>query len=245
MRWVWFRLAAAIVAISGIVAGLLVNLDRAWRESHDVSDVLANYFSMFTIVSAVFSVIALTAAARWMLRHPGTTPEPIGLAMALAAVTGPVILLGLVFNVLLRGDPPPIAATDPAWVTFMDSWATETLHVVLPAYFVLDLLFADRVRGLPWSAVTVILSYPLVWTAYTMIRGERVANPDGSAPWWYPYGFLDPNTAGYASTLTYIGGILFAFVLLGVAIIGIGRARERHAAIGPPRARPRIRALHV
>ena len=74
-------------------------------------------------------------AARWMLRHPGTSPEPVGIAMAIAAVTGPVILLGIVFNVLLRGDPAPIAATDPAWVAFMDAWATETLHVVLPLYF--------------------------------------------------------------------------------------------------------------
>ena len=130
---------------------------------------------------------------------------------------------------LLRGDPAPIAATDPAWVEFMDAWATETLHVVLPIYFLLDLLFAARRRGLPWWSLAVIVSYPLVWTVYTMSRGERVPNPDGSTPWWYPYGFLDPHTAGYGSAFTYIGGILLAFVLLGVAIIGIGRARERHA----------------
>jgi hypothetical protein len=241
MRWVWFRIAASVVAFSGVVAGLLVNIDRAVREGQDVSDVLANYFSMFTIVSAILSVIALTMAARWMSRHPGTSPEPIGVAMAIAAVTGPVILLGIVFNVLLRGDPPPIAATDPGWVSFMDSWATETLHVVLPVYFVLDLLFADRVRGLPWSSLVVILSYPLVWTTYTMIRGDRVPNPDGSTPWWYPYGFLDPHTAGYGSAFMYIGGILSAFVLLGIAVIGIGRVRARHASVHdvpPPRIGP-------
>jgi hypothetical protein len=243
MRWVWFRIAAVIVASSGVVAGLLVNINRATREGQDRGDVLANYFSMFTIVSAILSVIVLTIAARWMLRHPGTSPEPVGLAMAIAAVTGPVIMLGIVFNVLLRGDPPPAAATDPGWVAFMDSWATETLHVVLPVYFVLDLLFADRVRGLPWSSLTVIVSYPLVWTTYTMIRGDRVPNPDGSSPWWYPYGFLDPNVAGYPSALAYIGGILFAFVLLGVAIIGIGRIRERRAATPDAPAPPQIGAL--
>ena len=163
--------------------------------------------------------------------------------MAIAAVTGPVILLGIVFNVLLRGDPAPIAATDPGWVSFMDSWATETLHVVLPIYFVIDLLFAGRRRGLPWSSLAVIVSYPLVWTTYTMFRGERVANPDGSTPWWYPYGFLDPHTAGYGSAFTYIGGILFAFVLLGIAIIGIGRARERHSSRHDASTRPRIGGL--
>ncbi|GAA2043045.1 hypothetical protein GCM10009819_32010 [Agromyces tropicus] len=219
-----------MIAASGVVAGLLVNIDRAMREGQDRSDVLANYFSMFTIVSSILSVFVLVTAARWMRRHPGTSPEPVGIAMAIAAVTGPVILLGIVFNVLLRGDPPAIAATDPGWVAFLDSWATETLHVALPVYFVLDLLFADRRRALPWSSLLVIIGYPLVWTTYTMIRGERVVAPDGSAPWWYPYGFLDPHTAGYGSAFAYIGGILVAFVLLGIAIIGIGRVRARHAA---------------
>ena len=244
MRWVRFRIAAAIIASSGVVAGLLVNIDRAMREGQDRSDVLANYFSMFTIVSSILSVIALTMAAQWVRRHPGPSPEPVGIAMAIAAVTGPVILLGIVFNVLLRGDPPSIAATDPGWVSFMDSWATETLHVVLPVYFVFDLLFADRRRGLPWSSLLVIVSYPLAWTTYTMVRGERVANPDGSTTWWYPYGFLDPHLGGYGSAFTYIGGILVAFVLLGVAIIGIGRARARHASPDdtPP---PRIGRLAV
>ncbi|WP_353813739.1 Pr6Pr family membrane protein [Agromyces sp. SYSU T00266] len=236
-------MAAAIVAGSGILAGLLVNVDRATRDGQDLGLVLANYFSMFTIVSSILSVIVLSVAAHWMRRHPGRTPEPVGVALALAAVTGPVILLGVVFNVLLRGEPPAIAATDPLWVANLDSWATETLHVVLPLYFVVDLLFASRRRGLPWRALTVILSYPLAWTTYTLIRGELVPNPDGSAPWWYPYGFLDPHVAGYGSAFAYIGGILFAFLLLGIAIIGIGRSRERYAAAHVRVARLRIRAL--
>jgi hypothetical protein len=243
MRWVWFRGAAAIVAGSGIIAGLLVNIARATREGQDLGLVLANYFSMFTIVSSILSVVVLATAARWMRRNPGASPEPVGIALAIAAVTGPVVMLGVVFNVLLRGDPPAVAATDPRWVSFLDSWATETLHVVLPLYFVVDLLFASRRRGLAWRSLAVIIGYPLVWTAYTMIRGELVPNPDGSTPWWYPYGFLDPHIAGYDSAFAYIGGILFAFVLLGVAIIGIGRSRERHAATSDGSVRRRIIAL--
>lgn len=243
MRWVWFRVSAAVVATSGVVAGLLVNINRAMREGQDRGDVLANYFSLFTIVSSILSVVVLLIAARWMRRHPGPSPEPVAIAMAMAAVTGPVILLGIVFNVLLRGDPAPIAATDPGWVAFMDSWATETLHVVLPIYFVLDLLFAGQRRGLPWSSLAIIVTYPLAWTIYTMVRGERVVNPDGSTSWWYPYGFLDPHIAGYGSAFTNIGGILFAFLLLGAAIIGIGRARERHAARHDASTRPRIGGL--
>ena len=72
MRWVWFRVAAAIAAFSGVVAGLLVNIDRGMREGQILGDVLANYFSLFTIVSSILSMVVLTVAARWTLRHPGT-----------------------------------------------------------------------------------------------------------------------------------------------------------------------------
>ena len=101
----------------------------------------------------------------------------------------------------------------------------------MPIYFVLDLLLAPRRRGLPWWSLGVIVGYPLAWTAYTMIRGELVANPDGSTAWWYPYPFLDPHGAGgYGSALTYIGAILAAFLVIGVGIIMIGRYREKRAA---------------
>ena len=75
MRWVWFRVAAAIVASSGVVAGLLVNINRATREGQDRGDVLANYFSLFTIVSSILSVVVLMIAARWILRHTGPRPS--------------------------------------------------------------------------------------------------------------------------------------------------------------------------
>ncbi len=68
MRWVWFRVAAAMVAGSGVLAGLLVNIDRAVRDGQDLGLVLANYFSMFTIVSSILSVVVLSIAAHWMTR---------------------------------------------------------------------------------------------------------------------------------------------------------------------------------
>src|SRR6478609_7676732 len=122
MHWSWFRLAAAAVGISGVVAGFIVNVDRATRQGQDLGLVLANYFSMFTIVSTILSVIALTAAATWSLRHPGSFREPLAIALGIAIVTGPIMLLGVVFNVLLRGAPAGAALTDPPLIAFMDSW---------------------------------------------------------------------------------------------------------------------------
>lgn len=228
MKWTWFRIGAAAIALSGVIAGFVVNVDRASRQGQQLGAVLANYFSLFTIVSTLLSIGALVAAAVWSMRHPGTSREPLGIALALAVVAGPIFLLGIVYNALLRGLPSSVALADPAAISFLDTYAAEVLHVVMPLYFLLDLLFAPCRRGLPWWSLGVLVSYPIIWITYTMIRGERVANPDGTSPWWYPYPFLDPHLAGgYGSPLLYISVMTAAFVGIGAIIIAIGRYRDR------------------
>ncbi|MFH8251750.1 Pr6Pr family membrane protein [Microbacterium sp. B2969] len=230
MYWSWFRIAAALTAMSGVVAGFVVNVDRAARQSEVLGDVLANYFSLFTIVSTLLSIAALFAAAAWSLRHPGSSREPLAIALSLAAVAGPVFLLGLVYNLLLRGLPSAIALGDSAGIALLDKYAAEVLHVVMPIYFLLDLLLAPRRRGLPWWSLGVLVGYPVAWVTYTMVRGERVENPDGTTPWWYPYPFLDPHIAGgYTSPLLYIVVMTAGFLAIGAMIIAIDRFRERRS----------------
>lgn len=230
MHWSWMRLAAAGMGVSAVAAGYIVNVDRATRQGQSLSLVLANYFSMFTIVSTLLSAAALAAAATWARMHPERTREPLGIALALAITTGPVLLLGVVYNVLLRGVPSEVAAADSAGIVMLDTYAVEVLHVIVPLYLLVDLLCATRRRGLPWWSLPVLVVYPLTWLLYTMVRGELVADPSGVAGWWYPYPFLDPHGAGgWGSVLIYIAGIFAAFVAIGAGIIAIGRYRDRRA----------------
>lgn len=230
MYWVWFRIAAAATALSGVVAGFVVNVDRAARQHEQLGSVMANYFSLFTIVTTLLSVATLAVAANWSERHPGSSPEPLGIALSLAVVSGPLFLLGIVYNVLLRGLPSAIALGDSAGIALLDRYAAEVLHVVMPIYFLLDLLLAPRRRALPWWTLAVIVSYPVGWITYTMVRGERVGNPDGTTPWWYPYPFLDPHIAGgYNAPLLYIGVMTTVLIGIGAMIIAVGRYRARRA----------------
>ena len=192
--------------------------------------VLANYFSMFTIVSTILSVIALTAAATWSLRHPGSFREPLAIALGIAIVTGPIMLLGVVFNVLLRGAPSGAALTDPPPIAFMDSWATETLHVVLPLYLLIDLLFATRRRGLPWWSLPVLVATrsrgsSTRWCAVNSRPTHPVRRsggiPTGSSTRTPP--------GGWASAFTYIAVLTAALVVIGAIVIAVGRFRERRA----------------
>ncbi|WP_461471919.1 Pr6Pr family membrane protein [Microbacterium sp. HJ5] len=232
MYWSWMRLAAAAAGLSGVAAGYIVNVDRATRQGQDLSDVLANYFSMFTIVSTIMGVVALTAAAAWARLHPTAEREPMTISLAMGVVTAPIILLGVVYNVLLRGGPSGAALGDSAGIAMLDTWAIEVLHVVLPLYLLVDLLFAGRRRALPWWSLGVFVAYPLGWLLYTMVRGELVGDPSGAAPYWYPYPFLDPHgPGGWGSALMYIAGIFVAFLAIGAGIIALDRYRERRRAL--------------
>jgi hypothetical protein len=230
MHWSSMRLAAAGLGVSAVAAGYIVNVDRATRQGQSLALVLANYFSMFTIVSTLLCAGALAAAATWARLHPERTREPLGIALALAATAGPVLLLGVVYNVLLRGVPSEVAAADSAVIAMLDAYAVEALHVVLPLYVLADLLFAPRRRGLPWWALPVLAAYPLSWLLYTMVRGELVSDPSGIAAWWYPYPFLDPHgEGGWVTVGLHIVGIFAAFIVIGAGVIALGRALERRA----------------
>lgn len=231
MKWSWWRLAAAAVGTSAVAAGYIVNVDRATRQGQDLAVVLANYFSLFTIVSTLLSIVALTAAAAWARLHPGNGPEPRTIALGMGLVTGPVLLLGVVYNVLLRGAPSAAALGDSPGIAMLDTYAVEVLHVVLPLYFLVDLLFAPRRRNLPWWSLGVFVAYPLLWLTHTMVRGELVADPSGTTTWWYPYPFLDPHGAGgWASAATYIAAIFVGFLVIGAGVIETGHYRARRAA---------------
>lgn len=244
MYWSWARLAAAAAGVTGVTAGYIVNVDRATRQGHDLGAVLANYFSLFTIVSTLLSVVALTIAAAWMRLHPDATREPLTVAAGMAMVTGPVLLLGIVYNVLLRGLPSEAALADSAGIRMMDTYAVEVLHIVLPLYLLVDLLFATRRRGLPWWSLPVMVGYPMLWLSYTMVRGSLTPDPSGRTDWWYPYPFLDPNgEGGWMSVVTYIAVMLVGLVAIGAGVIAIGRHRERRSSI-PAVMAERERALH-
>ncbi|WP_052226901.1 Pr6Pr family membrane protein [Microbacterium mangrovi] len=244
MSWSTWRTGAAAVAATGVIAGFIVNVARAERMHQDLGLVLANYFSLFTIVCSTATVVVLLIAARRGSDAPADAVESAPLANALVTTSAAVIILGIVYNALLRGIPSAVAAADPPVVAFLDHWAIETLHVVLPIFIVVDAVFGPRRRRLRWSALSAVVGIPLLWAVYTMARGPLVPAPDGSTAYWYPYPFLDPNgPTGYATPLTYIAAIAIAFVLTGGALILLTHRHRhvpRHDTARASRLRPRV-----
>ena len=143
MRWSTWRMIGASVAASGVVAGFVVNIARAARMGQSLGLVVADYFSYFTIVASLATIVVLMIAARRSgpLAAPDGVESP-ALAIALATTSAATIILGVVYNALLRGLPADLPSPDPTIIAVLDRWEIETLHVVLPLYVIVDVLFA-------------------------------------------------------------------------------------------------------
>ena len=228
--WAIARILAAALVVAAASAQLnrsIQNaLDATPPETGDVATVVANFLSFFTIQSNIAAAVVLAIAAVWAwTKGRDAVEEPRGLAIAIACVTTYMIVTGIVYNALLRGVALPQGVTV--------GWSNEILHVIVPLFLLADLLFAPQRRALRWSALWIIVVYPIVWAVYTLVRAPLVTAPATGAPYWYPYPFLDPNLTpgGYLGVSGYIVGIAVAIIGVGFLVIWAGRRRAiRRAA---------------
>lgn len=204
------RLAGAALVAAAIVAQLARSIENTVAAGGDVGFLLQNFFSFFTIESNVLAVLSLLAGAVMVALGRA---ETVGFTtFRLVAVTYMTVTL-IVYNLLLRGIELPQGQTVP--------WSNEILHVVGPLLLIADWLFAPGRNRLEWNRVWAVVIFPIVWAAYTLVRGPLVG--------WYPYPFLDPGNSenGYLSVVFYV--ILIAAVMVGVgsAAVWVTRRRER------------------
>jgi len=167
----------------------------------------STYYTLFTIESTMIAIVVVAIGGVLALRHP---TDSVAYTSVRVAVTSYAIMTAVVYNVLLRGIPAE-GYVGP-------QWPGEIMHVWFPIYIALDWLLAPGRPRLGWRALGVVISYPLAWLAFTLIRGSV----DG----WYPYPFLDPAT-GWGSVLLYIGVITGFVVAVAALLIAYSRWRVR------------------
>lgn len=207
----------AVLILAAMTAEFRGALSTTPAEGSSTATVVVNYFSYFTIESNLFAAAALVCAGLWALTR--RTEEPLWVAVLMAAATTFMAITGLVYNLLLRGLVP---AAYP--------WANEVLHLIGPLFLVVDLFVAPPRRRLQWRAVGAIIAFPIVWAAYTLIRGEHVVSPRTGDPWWYPYPFLNHHLqGGYTVVVAYVIGIAAAFTLVAWGVVAAGRRRSTEA----------------
>lgn len=163
-------------------------------------DMIADqYFSYFTILTTMITIVVVVVGGVMALRRPADTDLYTTIRLAVVSYA---VVTAIVYNLLLRGIP------DEGYV--VTPWPGEIMHVWMPGFLVLDWLFAPGRPRLRWSALGIVVIYPLAWAAFTLVRGAFTG--------WVPYPFFEFST-GFVSIALYILGI--AAIIIGFASLGI------------------------
>lgn len=196
------RVATATTAVAAIVAQLQA------LASAGVLDAV-NFFSYFTIQSNLIGVAALLLPFAWAREQ-----RPLWVDWVRGAATVYLTVTFVVVIVLLQNVDVGLQL---AWVDF-------TLHKVTPVLLFVDWLLDPPLWITPRAALAW-LAYPLVWLAYTMLRGPIAG--------WYPYPFLDPAHGGYGQIAVTVLVVLAASAVLCLAVAWLGNRRGNAESLVP------------
>jgi hypothetical protein len=191
----------ALAIFRGVV-GLIVLVAIAYQAWLIVQSGLfrpLRFFAFFTILSNVFgAVLWVWLALR--ARRPRTRTDDLlrGAATLYLVITFIVVVL------LLSG--AELSLSNPT-VDFV-------VHKLFPVLAVVDGIVDPPETDLRMRDVALWLIFPVVWLAFTLVRGAVDA--------WYPYPFLDPDNGGYRSVAYHVVAILAGFVVVAGLTIALG-----------------------
>ncbi len=188
---VWFGVTAALVAI-GVVMQCIVTATGSEGFFKENPERVFNVFAYFTIQSnLLLGGTCLLLALRSDQRS--TLFKTLRLNGVLCmAVTG------IVYHLVLAGTDD---LSGWGWV------ANLIVHTLTPLLGVIGWLVFGPRRETDWSIVGWSIVYPLLWLAFTLIRGEGVG--------FYPYPFVDVSEHGYGTVL--LNCLFVALLFLALA----------------------------
>lgn len=180
---------------------------------------LPNFFSYFTMQSAIGAVAIWMVGGVIALRRAA---DPRWLLTARMLMTTYQVVSGVVYTII-------VAQAVARGVSIQVPWTSQVLHFWMPAYALVDWLLAPRRASIRWISLRGVLAFPIVWGAFTMVRGARVG--------WYPYFFLDPYQVSGPAEFAAYGAIVLSFVVLVAALL-ILASRYLPRPGRPPRLDP-------
>ena len=175
---------------------------------------VVTYLSFFTVQSNLIAAAVLLWNGVWPARGgpQGRRDLIRGAAVLYLAITGVVYALLLsAYNAQAEG------------ALF---WINLLLHYVAPLALFVDWLIDPPATALPFRRALLWVVYPLLYLAYTLLRGALIG--------WYPYPFLDPGAVGgyggvfVFSAVTLLGAVAFIGLLVALPRrLGRATGRER------------------
>jgi hypothetical protein len=223
--WAVLRILMAVSVVAAIVGQLMLSVSVVEGSDRSVALLFWNFFSFFTIDSNTLTVVVLLMGAWFLFTRTG--PDARWFTVLRLVLVTYMTTTGVVYNLLLRGIELPQASTLP--------WSNEVLHVIAPIFVLLDWILAPGRTPLPyWRSIRVVVIFPIVWVAYTLVRGPFTPNELTGATSWYPYPFLNPNQSanGYLSVAFYVVLIAAIIGLIAAGAIWVSRVGSRRGGRG-------------
>lgn len=193
----------ALIALLGwfaLVTQFYINLSL---KQNPLPEIIIRYFSYFTILT---NQLVATCYSTLLLAPGSAAGRFFGRQQTLAAITVYIIIVGLIYNTILRflWNPQGLQAV-----------VDELLHAVIPVLAVICwLLYAGKDK-LQWKDISSWLIYPLVYLAYVLLRGTLSG--------FYPYPFIDRAVLGTTKVLVNAAGITLLFTIISFAFVALGK----------------------
>ena len=186
--------------------GLQFYLFMEWAHRHGIGQLggLWNFLSYFTNLSNLMAALVLTyVLIKWFEPQYLKKIAPI-----IAGVTLYVVMAGIIFNLELRQSSPQSGLAHTANVL---------LHDVNPLLLMAFWLFMVPYANFSLRHALRWLSFPVVYFAFTLVRGEIFGR--------YPYPFLDVAKYGHFFVLSNGVEMRAGFIVMGLFIVALDRIK--------------------
>ena len=161
----------------------------------------SEYFSYFTITSCLLTAVVLTLSAIQLTRGQAET-KLLSLSRLTMAVS--MVIVGVIYNALLRGGDPDPRDVGYAWPVLPN----EVVHTYGPILIFIEWMLTRTTIALQIKQAFWVLVYPFAWLGFSLIRGIITG--------WWPYWFIDPQYGiGTQATWIVVIAVMFSVLALG------------------------------
>lgn len=202
-------LITSIAAWAGLAIQLYVLINNIPGNGLTLLQAIGRFLLFFTVLSNILVATSLSFVLISPVSIVGRFFSKVSAATAIALY---ILVVGLVYNLILRGLWQP---------TGLQRIADELLHVVVPVLYFLYWIFFIPKQSLRWENVFTWQMFPALYLFYAMIRG--------ACEGFYPYPFLDLNKHPWEKILLNIILMLGVFIVIGILLVLASRPFKKHS----------------
>jgi len=199
-----FLLLIAVLGCFSLLAQIYLSIESGLVPPHIV---FFRYFAYFTITTNL--LVAITCVML-LLAPNSRLGDFLGRQKTLTATTSYIVVVGIIYNVLLR------IIWKPEGLQLI---VNELLHAVIPILFLIYWLIFVRKDELKWNSIWPWLLYPIIYTIYVFIFGAITG--------FYTYHFIDLAQLGLKTTIINACGITIFFIVISLLLVGISKLYKK------------------